>query len=498
MRKQRNYSQSTLILMCGVALLLSSTGASAQSSDLVRRAMDEYTQGHYDKAAELLQQDLQKNPDSGLAHQVLGKTLEKQGFDKAALHEFEAAFRLIPSGVVQGAAQSAVSQFKGESAISKTGSPSGSSASAQSVEKRRVASGNWFEDTWNNTVDSARSLFAPKTTTTTSSSAAGNGVANSSSLPEAPSWFSFPMPDIGKNFKHLYKDARRQVAAMIQKKDGTTAPGGYKAYKTISMVDLQDIIDKCRDMPEQKFSSHPDRVVAYPGTPGNSREWDYWISRYRRAFQFLLLHHLDQYSKDETRGATSIAFSVDKFGKLRGSIYATTSNDNLNNCLLQTIRDLNGSRVLKFPDEDKIEGWNFTMSWDFRKMLAIVRARRAWNEQQTALNLQAKNRTAEERKIIDAKLLAEKKIAEKKLAEEKAKAEKLKLAAKQKPELIRKAQVSALVIQKPKPVEMKAVALRLSDVLMSKQLSRELKTEKGDVFKGIDDRQIMSWPDVSN
>jgi hypothetical protein len=122
-----------------------------------------------------------------------------------------------------------------------------------------------------------------------------------------------------------------------------------------------------------------------------------------------------------------------------------------------------------------------------------VRARRAWNEQQAALNLKAKNRTAEERKIIDAKLLAEKK-----LADEKAKAEKLKLAAKQKPELVRKAEVSAQVIQKPKPVEMKAVALRLSDVLMSNELRKELKTEKGDVFKGIDDRQIMSWPDVSN
>lgn len=479
MRKQRKYCDSTLIMMCCAAMVFPEP-CIAQSSDLVRRAMDEYTQGHYDKAAELLQQDLQKNPDSGLAHQVLGKTLEKQGYDKAALHEFEAAFRLIPSGVVQGAAQSAVSQIKGET-----------TAQNSLPAQKRAPTGNWFEDSWNGAVDSIQSLISPKPSASPSS--VQRGIGNSGDLPEVPSWLPFPMPDVGKNLKNLYKDGRRMIASVIRKKDGSTSPGGYKAYKTISMVELQDIIDKCRDMRDSKFSSHQDRVIAFSSVPPDTREWDYWISRYRRAFQFLLLHHLDQYSKDETRGATSIAFSVDKFGKLRGSIYATTSNDNLNNCLLQTIRDLNGSRVLKFPDDGKIEGWNFTMSWDFRKMLAIVRARRAWNEQQAALNLKAKNRTAEERKIIDAKLLAEKK-----LADEKAKAEKLKLAAKQKPELVRKAEVSAQVIQKPKPVEMKAVALRLSDVLMSNELRKELKTEKGDVFKGIDDRQIMSWPDVSN
>ena len=239
-------------------------------------------------------------------------------------------------------------------------------------------------------------------------------------------------------------------------------------------------------MDTEKWASHPDRVRTFSSIPPDTRDWDFWITRYRRAFQFILLHHLEEYAKDETRGATSIAFSVDKFGKLRGCIFATTSNDNLNRCLLETIKDLNGSRILKFPSNPPIDGWNFTMSWDFRRMLAIVKARREAREKLLAMqNAKEDTYTQVSTEAIE--------LAEKALADEEAKAEKLRLA-KLEENLVRKTEVSATIVPKAKPVELRATALKLSDMLMNKNF----KKGKGDAFKDIDDRQIMSWPDVSN
>ncbi|HIA50829.1 MAG TPA: hypothetical protein EYN91_01895 [Candidatus Melainabacteria bacterium] len=171
---------------------------------------------------------------------------------------------------------------------------------------------------------------------------------------------------------------------------------------------------------------------------------------------------------------------------MRGCIFATTSNDNLNRCLLETIRDLNGSRILKFPANPPIEGWNFTMSWDFRRMLAIVKARREAREKMLAMQNAKEDEFT--KLSTDASLLAQKV-----LEEAKAEQQRLRLA-KLEESLVRKTEVSAMIVQPAKPVELRATALKLSDVLMNNKFKRG----KGDAFKNIDDRQIMSWPDISN
>ena len=84
-------------------------------------------------------------------------------------------------------------------------------------------------------------------------------------------------------------------------------------------------------------------------------------------------------------------------------------------------------------------------------------------------------------------------IAQKMLEEAKAEQEKLRLA-KLEESLVRKTEVSATIVRPAKPVELRATALKLSDVLMNNKYNKS----KGDAFKDIDDRQIMSWPDVSN
>ena len=146
-------------------LVLSLTGSSlshpvfAQPSDVMRQAIDLYSQGRLEEAAQLMQKDLRDHPDSGVAHEYMGKILEKQGLDKQALQEFETAFRLIPQGVVDAGIKTAVSEV--------TGKPG---ASTQSTKP----AGSWFETIWNNTVDGATRLFggtpAPRPTSTSAPS----------------------------------------------------------------------------------------------------------------------------------------------------------------------------------------------------------------------------------------------------------------------------------------------------------------------------------------
>lgn len=458
-------------IVCASAIFM--PVAFAQSSDVMRQAVDLYSQGRLEEAAQLLQRDLREHPDSGVAHQYMGKILEKQGYDKQALQEFEMAFRLIPQGVVDAGIKTAA-----QGATGKTISPSAS--------KKPAA--NWFESMWNNAVDSTTRFFggtpAPRPTTSTGSSSGFD--LNSDPSTAMPFWLPIAMPNLAENIKKLYKDGRKRIINLVHKQGEKNTPSGWHPYKSISMADLEDIVEKCQKMDTSKWASHDDRIRMYPSTPPDSREWDFWISRYRRAFQFILLHHLEEYAKDETRGATSIVFSVDKNGRLRGCIFATTSNDNLNRCLLETIRDLNGSRILKFPANPPIEGWNFTMSWDFRRMLAIVKARREAREK--LLAMQNAKEDAFTKLSTDASVLAQKM-----LVEARAEQERLRLA-KLEESLVRKTEVSAMIVPQAKPVELRATALKLSDLLMNKNFKRG----KGDAFKNIDDRQIMSWPDISN
>lgn len=458
-----------LTLMTGIFPL----PALAQPSDVMRQAIDLYSQGRLEEAAQLLQRDLREHPDSGIAHQYMGKILEKQGYDKQALQEFETAFRLIPQGVVDAGIKTAVQ---------------GASGKTSTASQSQKPGTNWFESMWNNAVDSTTRFFggtpAPRQTTTTGSSTPFNLESDPTSA--MPFWLPIAMPNLAQNIKKFYKDSRKRIINMVHKNSQQNTPSGWHPYKSISMADLEDIIEKCQKMDTEKWASHEDRVRMYPSTPPDSREWDFWISRYRRAFQFILLHHLEEYAKDETRGATSIAFSVDKNGRLRGCIFATTSNDNLNRCLLETIRDLNGSRILKFPANPPIDGWNFTMSWDFRRMLAIVKARREAREKMLAMQNAKEDEFT--KLSTDASLLAQKV-----LEEGKAEQQRLRLA-KLEESLVRKTEVSAMIVQPAKPVELRATALKLSDVLMNNKFKRG----KGDAFKNIDDRQIMSWPDISN
>src|SRR6185369_6828040 len=170
------------------------------------------------------------------------------------------------------------------------------------------------------------------------------------------------------------------------------------------------------------------------------------------------------------------AFSVDKHGNLRGQIYASTGDDTLNKCLLETIRDLDHSRVLAFPPYSKINGYNFRMKWDFGRLLTYIKAYEAEKQKQ-----ETKIATSTTAKITST---------DAKLAENKAKAEKLAAAKKLEVEPAVKTAVFAKII---KPAELKAVALKLSDMHFDAKPAKPNE----DTFRKIDDSTIMSWPDLN-
>ncbi len=101
-------------------------------------------------------------------------------------------------------------------------------------------------------------------------------------------------------------------------------------------------------------------------------------------------------------------------------------------------------------------------------MLAIVKARREYQKKLLALQ-QAKEDAFSQ---LSTEALQ---LAEKKLEEGKAETERLQLA-KLESELVRKTDVSAVVLPKAKPVELRATALKLSDVLMNKNFKKEKAT----------------------
>ena len=61
------------------------------------------------------------------------------------------------------------------------------------------------------------------------------------------------------------------------------------------------------------------------------------------------------------------SLQFDNKGNLRGHVYASTGNKLLNDCLVKTMRDLDHSRILAFPADSRVTGFNFRMVWDFGK-----------------------------------------------------------------------------------------------------------------------------------
>ena len=419
---------------------------------LIEKVKAEYEKGDYESAMNLLIKDMKENPDNGTTHYYMGLIKNEMGEDLPALAELELAARLLPAETLSSFTNQAISSVK-------TG-------------KRKLPEPPKHKEWYEAMADSVNQFF--------SGTPAKEGEGGST---------QWQMPDMMAGFDDLYRQARRMVRNQDKKKK--RKHGGYQSWAatTMSMADIQDLVRKSKVINPDKWASHRDGVQSFRQSPANTPAWDYWISRFTRSFQYILMSHLAKEGEIRPYGSVACIFSIDKSGNLRGHIYASTASARLNRCLIKTIRELNHSRILQFPRNAKITGYNFQMRWDFGKLLRYIAYVRAVKKKQAELL-----KLQEEEK---ARLIARKKAEAEILAREKAKKAKekrlallRKKAREAQTQYVRKADVAGQVL---KPQELKARQLTLKDV----PFNETSDTFNGDPFSTIDDRTIMSWPELN-
>src|SRR5579885_861697 len=96
-----------IVFLCGSAPAAYAADANADSRARLDKAISEYQAGHYDKAAQILAQDLKDHPDDGVTHYYLGMVKKRLGDDSDALNELEWAARLCPPEVIGSLAKQA-------------------------------------------------------------------------------------------------------------------------------------------------------------------------------------------------------------------------------------------------------------------------------------------------------------------------------------------------------------------------------------------------------
>ncbi|MBU6452963.1 MAG: hypothetical protein KGS72_14355 [Cyanobacteria bacterium REEB67] len=466
----------------------------ADPKAVVDQALKAYEGGHYGDAVALLAADLQNNPNDGQVHYYLGLALKKQGYDMSALHELEKAARLCPPAMIKRFADEQIGNLDEPEPIE--GKPAAPTA----------ANNDWFGGLTN----SLSQMFGGKPATTPgngsgSGSGSGAGTAGGAApaqvkvatVPSAGQ-FSFPgMPDFMGQLQDAVEQGKKMLRQAKDKGVAAVRPpvdfsrGRVGEAEIMHMGDMQDLVEKSHAIGVKDWGSSPEGLTAFLQAPESTPEWDYWIGRFKRSFQHVLMRRLNAEAANQVRGAAACIFSVDRDGNLRGQIYASTADPALNKCLVEAIRDLNHSRILRFPSTSRISGWNFQMSWNFGVYMAIVKSYR--QEMQREATVQALLKLVKEDASIKATIKAgeEKRAKAKRLAAEKALNAKLK-ATPVPP--VAKAEVSGHIVVKPAERELRAVALELKDL---SPVAPDASKPNEDPFANINDQTINSWPDLN-
>ncbi|MBI2809697.1 MAG: tetratricopeptide repeat protein [Candidatus Melainabacteria bacterium] len=414
-------------------------GAYDPNDKLLKQALQLYNAGHVERAIPLFLQDLKDNPNNGTAHYYLGMALKEQGADANAINELELAAKFLPTGVTKDLAKKALLGGFEEDPLPEP-------APLQGTKPAPAPPQNWFSPIFN--------FFQPPQKA--ASTAAPGTTATAPSLPAMPDFIS-PMGDALKGTKHWIRSQGKALRS-IGKKPSDARQTANGEPDVIPMGEMLNLADDSSKLSAQKQSHSGSPVVVFEQAPENSREWDAWISRFRRTFDAQVFRHIFKDAKDEKTGTASVIFSVDRQGHLRGAVYSATADDTMQQCLLKAIRELDKSYVLAFPPDSRISGWNFRMTWNFGKALTFVsRVREQRAKLAAQRNMITIDTAAMLKKIKQDQLAAQ----AKKLAEEKKRIAKTKLALRVPPPPVIKTDVNAQLI---KPVELKANALKLSDM----------------------------------
>lgn len=438
------------------------------SKALLAMVRKEYEAKHYEKALSLLLKQLQEHPDDPTSRYYAGLVRKKLGFDMQALEDLDLATRMASPELIEMLTQETL----------KTSDEHLPELKEVLVKPRPpkdwgAAFGSAFNNLWQQTFNGKKS----------------GGGQTQSSAQEANN-----TEDFGALFRELKEEGKKifQGDKPKEKKVNTRVAAQVSASADIMpMAEMMKLVDTAGSINSGAWSSHPQGLTKFHQAPENTAQWDYWILRFRKAFQYRLLQYLYAEEKGQVRGAAVGIFSIDNKGNLRGSVYASTADGVLNKCLVKTIRDLDHSRILAFPSNSRITGYNFRMVWDFGKLLKYVHARKVY-----AVLVKIKE---EEALRLEAQRLEQEKVKAQLKARQEARAKLLKQKAqKLKEELARqriqvKADVAGRVLSEAKAEGLQAVALPLLDLTPVPETDNAAKK---DVFEGIGDKQLLEWPEL--
>jgi hypothetical protein len=145
---------------------------------------------------------------------------------------------------------------------------------------------------------------------------------------------------------------------------GTSAVRGFGAPGTGPVSSFMDAAASGGARNLRTNISHPDGVAVFNSAPVRNASFNSWQMNFRLAFERAMSAEMDKRGVTGRCGKYSMIFSCDAGRQLRGKILDTNAPDVVNESLLAATKQLDGSRILQFPDDMGTSGFNFTLAWD--------------------------------------------------------------------------------------------------------------------------------------
>lgn len=151
----------------------------------------------------------------------------------------------------------------------------------------------------------------------------------------------------------------RSISAVTQ-----LSPYATKSTEELSKLAAQRSRGRVRNL--ESHPGGPDSFKEAPeNTAGLKEDWDRWIQNFRIGFSTEFFRELRAVGMRRPSGQSMCVFSVDNKGKLRARIVRSNARYSFNDSLLATTRRLDHTNLLRFPKDSRINGFNFTMGWDY-------------------------------------------------------------------------------------------------------------------------------------
>lgn len=136
-----------------------------------------------------------------------------------------------------------------------------------------------------------------------------------------------------------------------------------------SLDDFMAIASRDNDKSHGQMDSSPEGVTAFkqcPETYGPMADvWHKWNEDFRIKFESILRRRYAALGIPAIYGQTKMIFSVDKSRHLHGRVLNSNLPPIMWKCLLETTRLMEGNQTLNFPSGTQVDGFNFTIGWDY-------------------------------------------------------------------------------------------------------------------------------------